>query len=1213
MIGLLFIFAILLIALWVRGNQTSIGLRSLRKRYEMLEARVAELTAVMQEARRAPATETSRAPETDIPEPTPAPAPAPTAIERVVPVAAPPISEPAAVPPPAEPIVEPPQANPPEQPAEPEFMESVRGPASKGWTLPQFEWESLVGVKLFSWVAGVALLLAAIFFLRYSINQGWLIPKVRMAIGLFTGAGLLALCELKAARKYRVTANAMDASAIAILFSTFYAARALWDLIGAVPAFLFMVLVTAVAVMLSIRRDSPFIALLGLLGGFATPALLSTGENRPISLFAYLLLLNAGLAYVAARKNWPLLTTLSLVFTVIYQWGWVIKFLTASQLPVAFGIFLVFPVLAFAMTGIRKEVPGKSWISLYGQTANVTTLLPVLFTLYLASVPAYGRRYILLFSFLFLVAAGLFAIAAARRQEILHFIGGLSTILVFAIWLWLSYSGDAWPAILAFIALFVIFYLAAPLVAERFSRRFSETGKWAAYAAPLLLLAMPALIALEPACENPWPLFGVLFLLLLGASSYAMYAGEGPVYYIAALFALAAEAAWAYRYLNAEHLYSGLALFGIYGLFFIGTPALARRWRKVLRPEGAGAGLVLISVALLIFLAAGQIAQAAIWGLALLLLILNSGLFWHGAACRLPGIAIAGMVLSWILLGVLWASVPLDIMLIPALVVMAGFAVLVLGGNIWLKNQAPESALPSNGILLGLTGHFFLAVIAGRSDLSIPPWPFLCVLLTLDLALGLSSLYLRRTDLHNGAMAASALLLMIWVATVKVAPWPQVAIFSAGVLSIFSLAWIYLAGRAGIDRSRFSKTAATTLMLSQVVAIVAAAQPGVPSVRFLLGTHVALLVALLALARSSGAHEYSVFAVIPTTVAVTLWHLQHGGPERWQAFLLFSAAIYLVYLAYPLLLGRGAGRSLWPCLAAVLASVPFFFQARHAMLQAGWGHVIGILPVIQAMLMGLLVMLLLRIEPPGERAQGRLALVAGAALAFVTVAIPLQLEKEWITIGWVLEGAALAWLYNKIPHTGLLLASTGLFAAVFVRLAFNPFVLTYEPRRGIRIWNWYLYTYLISSSAMILGGRLLSRTRDTLLPGWPRISKLAPAGGIVLLFLLLNIEIADYFSTGPMITFNFTATLAQDLTYTLAWAMFAVALLAVGIAIRSQPARIASLALLIVTIFKCFVHDLARLGELYRVMSFVGLGICLALVALALQKYVFSARNKQQN
>ena len=86
------------------------------------------------------------------------------------------------------------------------------------------------------------------------------------------------------------------------------------------------------AVLISIGHDSLFIALLGLVGGFATPALLSTGEDRPIGLFSYLLLLNAGLAWVAYKKRWPHLTIVSALFTAIYQWAWVLKFVHAGSM-----------------------------------------------------------------------------------------------------------------------------------------------------------------------------------------------------------------------------------------------------------------------------------------------------------------------------------------------------------------------------------------------------------------------------------------------------------------------------------------------------------------------------------------------------------------------------------------------------------------------------------------------------------------------------------------------------------------------------------------------------------------------------------------------------------------------------------------------------------------------------------------------------------------
>ena len=170
---------------------------------------------------------------------------------------------------------------------------------------PGFDWEGLVGVKLFSAIAGIALVLAAIFFLRYSMEHGWLQPPIRVIIGIVIGVGLLVLCEFKAARRYPYTANALDAAAIAILFATFFAAHALWNLIPALATFVLLAIVTGVAVLLSIRRESLFIAVLGLLGGFSTPALLSTGENRPIPLFAYLMLLNVGLAWVAYRQAWP--------------------------------------------------------------------------------------------------------------------------------------------------------------------------------------------------------------------------------------------------------------------------------------------------------------------------------------------------------------------------------------------------------------------------------------------------------------------------------------------------------------------------------------------------------------------------------------------------------------------------------------------------------------------------------------------------------------------------------------------------------------------------------------------------------------------------------------------------------------------------------------------------------------------------------------------
>jgi uncharacterized membrane protein len=229
---------------------------------------------------------------------------------------------------------------------------------------------------------------------------------------------------------------------------------------------------------------------------------------------------------------------------------------------------------------------------------------------------------------------------------------------------------------------------------------------------------------------------------------------------------------------------------------------------------------------------------------------------------------------------------------------------------------------------------------------------------------------------------------------------------------------------------------------------------------------------------------------------------------------------------------------------------------------------------------------------------GRLALVGGSALAFITAAVPLQLDKQWITIAWALEGAALAWLFRRVPHRGLLIWSGGLLGAVFVRLTLNEAVLSYHARGGVAILNWYFYAYLVCAASMFAAAYF-----------WPREQKWPVQGlnaaATVLLFFLLNIEIADYYSHGPVLTFNFfSSSLAQDLSYTIGWALFALGMLVAGIVLHTRAARVAAIILLLVTILKCFLHDLARLAGLYRVVSLLGLAASLVLMGILLQKFV---------
>ena len=1086
-----------------------------------------------------------------------------------------------------------------------------------------FDWESIIGVKLFSAVAGIALVLAAIFFLRYSMDHGWLAPPVRVAIGIVVAIALLVVCERRAARDYPATANALDAAAIAILFATFFAAYALWHLIPATVAFGLLALVTALAVLLSIRRNSLFIAVLGLLGGFATPALLSTGENRPIPLFAYLLLLNVGLAWVASRKKWPALTILTLVLTAIYQWGWVVKFLSESPLSLAMGIFLVFAVVSFvALTFGRTGDPETD--GALERTGLGSSAMPLVFAVYLASVPAYGAHAALMFGFLLLVDVGLVAVAIGRPRpkgsasglidgDRLHALGAVATLLVFATWMARSYSSAAWVIVMAFAAAFVVLYSLAPLAAAHASRPFGDTGRRTEYAAPVLLFVFAALARIEPDVASPLILFSVLFGTLALIAWRAVTSGESGLYFVAAFFAVVAEAAWSATFLTAEHLRAAIALYAGFGVFYLGVPLIARARGRELQPRWGAGTLTIGSLAMLLFLAAGETASLSLWGLALLLAILNAGLFIESASGGLPWLSAIGGLLSWLVLAVWWTNAAAAVGLLPSLLVLVGLTLVMFTGYAWASSvrrigqQADEG--PGGfrqGIYLGLVGHLFLFFIAQDAQWSLPPWPLLGSLAVMTLAASVASTAIAASELHAAATIATAIVVFTWTMASLAEAWTRTALGAIEAVVAYSLVWLAVARRTRLKPGAAAVGAIGALYAAEITLIAISMSNGSPGVAIMTVAHVVNISLILAIAWRREWPFVAPAAIAPAWLAAAAWSLRHPEPAAWKAAMVLATPLYVVFTAYPFVLHRRARDSRDPYLTAVAGSVFFFFAARTAFIQGGLSSIVGVVPVVEAAILALLLRELLSIQSRGARDLGRLAFVAGAALAFVTVAIPLQLKHQWITIGWALEGAALSWLYLRIPHRKLLYSAIALLGAAFARLTFNPAVFIYEPR-GMRVFNWYLYTYVLCAVALMVAGWLFSKTDDEITDGLPPARSLLPAAGVVLLFIVLNIEIADFYATGREITFRFGVTLAQDLTYTIGWLIFGLVLLTAGIYLHNRSGRIAAVVLITVTTCKAFLYDMGSLGGLYRVGSLVGLAISLSLVALALQKFVLHA------
>jgi hypothetical protein len=355
--------------------------------------------------------------------------------------------------------------------------------------------------------------------------------------------------------------------------------------------------------------------------------------------------------------------------------------------------------------------------------------------------------------------------------------------------------------------------------------------------------------------------------------------------------------------------------------------------------------------------------------------------------------------------------------------------------------------------------------------------------------------------------------------------------------------------------------------------------------------------------------------LVCVTALECAWHFNRFDPANPNLPLNLVLMWYLIFFAvfalFPFLFLRRFENKIVPWAAAAMAGVPQFFLIHRFVSAVYPNQFMGLLPAAFAV-PGLLslVVILKKIPAENKSRVTQLAWFGGVALFFITLIFPIQFDRQWITIGWALEGMALLWLFHRVPHPGLRLTGIGLLTAAFVRLAFNPAVLEYHPRAATPIFNWYLYAYGIVTICLFVGTRLLAPPRSLVLKS--NVQPVLGGLGTVLAFLLLNIEIADYFSEpGSTLTFQFSGNFARDMTYSIAWALFALALLVYGILKKIPVARYAAMGLLCVTLLKLFFHDLAQLGQLYRIGAFVGVAVIAMLASFAYQKF-FSAANREK-
>ena len=353
---------------------------ALLRRISALEEKLDQQTAVERPAAEASPKEASA----DKPEPAPAPpfpaaptapvTPPVTPVESKSPIAAKPYEPSRAPIGEAPPVAPPPPVPPSRQPP----LETP--PASSG-----VDWEQWIGIRGAAVLGAIVLALAAVMFLRYTIEHDLIPPIVRVAIGVIVGLASIAASEALRKRDYTTTANALAGGGIVVLYVSTWSARVLYELIGTGFAYGLMILITVTCGLLSWRHRARVTAVLGLVGGFATPILLSTGSDNPIGLFSYVLLLDLGLLTLARRRGWPGLMMLALAGTVFYQAAWIFMRMGPERAVLGLGILGVFGVF-FALTGRLRPAddddPRQAQSQRLTQLAGL--LLPIAFAFYFA-------------------------------------------------------------------------------------------------------------------------------------------------------------------------------------------------------------------------------------------------------------------------------------------------------------------------------------------------------------------------------------------------------------------------------------------------------------------------------------------------------------------------------------------------------------------------------------------------------------------------------------------------------------------------------------------------------------------------------------------------------------------------------------------------------------------------------------------------------------
>lgn len=176
------------------------------------------------------------------------------------------------------------------------------------------DWERFIGGNLFNKI-GIAIILIGVFIgVKYSIDHDLISPTMRIILGYLTGAALFGVgYYLKP--KYEKFSAVLVSGAMAIFYFLTYVAYDFYQMFPTGVAFALMFFVTVATIWFALSYNQQIIALIGMVGGYAVPFLLSNGGGHVWVLLCYVAFINVGILIISFYKQWRWLYHSAFVFT----------------------------------------------------------------------------------------------------------------------------------------------------------------------------------------------------------------------------------------------------------------------------------------------------------------------------------------------------------------------------------------------------------------------------------------------------------------------------------------------------------------------------------------------------------------------------------------------------------------------------------------------------------------------------------------------------------------------------------------------------------------------------------------------------------------------------------------------------------------------------------------------------------------------------------